>query len=103
MTNWKILRATDDAAKTAIGRAFGKCVCFVGLKQQCGAPVDCVVEYSNPGEASQQAACCTACRRRCFGTTAKERAKVRAEASGRQVLAFDAAEVNRVEPQAWKR
>jgi hypothetical protein len=103
VTNWKILRASDEEAKSAIGQAFGKCVCYVGIKKQCGKPIACVVEFTNPGEGTQRAACCTECRRRCFGTTPKERAKVRAEASERQTLAFEPAVVNRVEPQAWKR
>lgn len=88
---------------SAMGATGGRCECIVTGGGKCKAKATCVVAYRNPLEPERLAACCDACRRRCFGSTAKERGAVRKDAEQRQVLAFDAEVVNREDPQAWRR
>lgn len=104
-STWKILAPKGVNAvdyHSTMGNAHGMCRCIVP-GGTCGAKATCVVEYQNPLELVQRAACCEECRRQCFGSTAKERSAVRKDVERRQLLAFDTTIVNHENPQAWRR
>lgn len=105
-STWKVLSPRGVNAvdfHSTMGNAHGRCRCTVPGGGLCGEQATCVVEFQNPLELVQRAACCEECRRRCFGSTAKERSAARKEAERRQLLAFDVAIVNHENPQPWRR